>query len=1003
MAATLFSTAGVEDQWREVADPWLRQHALAWKSQLPTVILTPSRAESFYLRSRLVAESVPYLGLRFWTPSDARQFLLMALRPAVGPGTQAEWRLLARACAEKLAAKKTRDHASITSVARDPAAFLRAYDLLLGAGWDPAVDGVAYGQALAKEFQRALKQHGISTQAGIHRELRRLALKRQPKLIAGLLVTGFNATHWPLWDLLKAVVACAEDAVVSLQNPREFAGNVDQLWHGSWEQFIGTGAEVPDAMAGQETAAPFADLALSYERGTGVPRSSLADLTFLVTPDLASQSRAVVLQALEYLRRDDCTRLGIVCPSANALALSVAGELRRLGIPLDDGTGAWMPGPFEQHCWQTWLTLQEEPGVPNLIAWARACTAQGVSCGLPESLTARDLASRLDAALSETLVDDLDFLARHLEQDQRIQESPAAAEFLRARIALPESATFADYLELTRRVAARLDWDEHLARLEAEPPPWLMRNRQLLPRRIFIEWLRDAMASQTRTRGAEGNHFYGRVHLVIYAQMTGQTWSHLILTGLNEGVWPRLHEPGAFGSRHELARLNARIKELNPQAEGEGRFGAGHETVGLEHGHCLLPLEQQAIALRDMCAAIESTSAALSLTALATEAGRSLLPSDFFNHAWQLQNGRILSDEDFRSLANATEAWCRRHPAVFAHESEADPREIELTRIAYAARRNASTPFGVYEFSHAQPPAPPVQLTCKQWEDAWRHPATVWLSRIVGATAWPEGEGSWANAIGMWVHRWLALGLREWRDRHHGETEFPVLVRAAADREAATIRAHAGEEDVALYPWWEQVWMQARTRAVQLAESLAPALPDHEFLSEFSLPDDLIIALPGSPRADFQLKGRIDFLRIDRGDAMHDPGHPDFRNCDGWVIDFKTGAAKKLTVEQALKGSGLQAVLYALAVRSLGAESVAISLLAPGSELKAQLQLAPDLDPILASLDTLHRRGIFGMRADANSDYGFNPAYPIATQFVPGYILDAKWALTHGVAGEDEP
>src|SRR5271156_3309182 len=105
MAATRFYfTASVEEQWRALAGPWLREQAgVAWKNRKPTVVLTPTRAESFYLRSRLVGEGVSFLGLRFWTPSDARKFLLAETSPEIGAATQAELRLVARVCAEKLA------------------------------------------------------------------------------------------------------------------------------------------------------------------------------------------------------------------------------------------------------------------------------------------------------------------------------------------------------------------------------------------------------------------------------------------------------------------------------------------------------------------------------------------------------------------------------------------------------------------------------------------------------------------------------------------------------------------------------------------------------------------------------------------------------------------------------------------------------------------------------------------------------------------------------------
>ena len=51
MPVRLFQTTSVEEHWRALAEPWLRAQAgIAWKSPKPTVVLTPGRAESFYLR-----------------------------------------------------------------------------------------------------------------------------------------------------------------------------------------------------------------------------------------------------------------------------------------------------------------------------------------------------------------------------------------------------------------------------------------------------------------------------------------------------------------------------------------------------------------------------------------------------------------------------------------------------------------------------------------------------------------------------------------------------------------------------------------------------------------------------------------------------------------------------------------------------------------------------------------------------------------------------------------
>ncbi|MEJ0001256.1 MAG: hypothetical protein WDO13_20120 [Verrucomicrobiota bacterium] len=96
----------------------------------------------------------------------------------------------------------------------------------------------------------------------------------------------------------------------------------------------------------------------------------------------------------------------------------------------------------------------------------------------------------------------------------------------------------------------------------------------------------------------------------------------------------------AFGSRHELLELNRQARALNPP-RGKARAHRGRATRPCAEGfgHCLLPLERQELALRDLCAALESTTGAVCLAAQTTEAGRGLLPSDFLTQAFQARTG----------------------------------------------------------------------------------------------------------------------------------------------------------------------------------------------------------------------------------------------------------------------------------------------------------------------------------------------------------------------------
>jgi hypothetical protein len=998
----LHLTASIEEKWQAVVGPWLREQAVsAWKNPKPTVILTPSRAESFYLRGRLVQEGVNFLGLRFWTPSDLRTFLLGELSPKIQTATQAELRLVARVAAETLLEEQNADQ-PIVSVAREPGSFLRGYDLLLGAGWDPAKDGAPYGRSLTREMGRLVEQKGIATQSGIHRQLlQQVAEDRGEPLFSNLLIVGFNAAHWPLWDLLRVAVFCSEQADIALSGPRYFGQDVDQLWIGSWEQALGTPAKAPDFLNGKDHVEPFAPLIDAYEKG--VPGDvGESDLTFLVTPDLTSQAQAIVLQAMEYLGRDSCTRLGIVFPEVNALALEVSAHLRRLEIPIDDGTASFQPGIFEHRGWAEWIALQEEASVSRLIAWLRAFEAQELPSGLGE-IKARDAANLLSDVLGETLVDHLDFMAEHLEQNPRKRHAGDMADFLRQRIVLPDKATFAEFLALTRNAFVAIGWEKHLAQLQVELPTWLMQSDWVLSRRAYLGWLRESTDSRERTSGANGNHFYGKVHLLIYAQMTGQTWSHLILTGLNENVWPRMFEAEAWGSRHELAALNRMARDLNRQGTEQGGQGMGHEAVRANQGHCLLPLERFDLALRDLCAALEGTSHSVCLAAMANEAGRSLLPSDFFNYAYHAKTGQILDEDTFRLLANATVAWCEKNDALLLKPAAVETDEIEATKIAYDARRNPAQSFGPYEFAFREPPASPIQLPCKSWEDAWNHPATVWLEHMVGVGSWPEGTLSWPQAVGTWVHRWLASALRSSQDSHSTRNFFSSL-ESAANEEKDRIQNRARVAGLELYPWWQQVWTQAFSISRGLGETLVQPLENKAFLCEFRLPDNLAIALPGSLQKDFKLTGRIDLVLIESESRMPDRKTGDFSGCDCWVIDFKTGSAQSLTAKKIENGIGLQPLLYALALRALGAGPIVFSLHTFDTPLKPQVQLDEILQTtgLFSSLEIFHRKGIFGMRGDAQNEYGYSPVFPMATQFVSKTLLDAKWNLLHGGKNAEE-
>ena len=215
-----------------------------------------------------------------------------------------------------------------------------------------------------------------------------------------------------------------------------------------------------------------------------------------------------------------------------------------------------------------------------------------------------------------------------------------------------------------------------------------------------------------------------------------------------------------------------------------------------------------------------------------------------------------------------------------------------------------------------------------------------------------------------------------------------LLQRSCGPVKSRAVQNRARAVGIELYPWWEHVWGQAESIARGLGQALAPHLQDKQLLSEFRLPENIKVALPGIEHANFTLTGRIDLLLVDQStDAPVMQRMAIFPTHPCWVIDFKTGSAQKLSPQNARKRKGAFSLFFTpWPFSARGARTVSISLSTFDAPLKPQMTLedALEITPLFRSLDILHRSGIFGMRGETENEYGYAPAYPMATRLHSG-------------------
>ncbi|MBV9008623.1 MAG: PD-(D/E)XK nuclease family protein [Verrucomicrobia bacterium] len=980
--------ASFEQHWRFAAAPWFAQACRnSWKSALPMIVLVPSRAHGYFLRSRLLNADLNFAGIHFWTPVDARAFLSARFPASLATGTRENLHLLLAAAAEAQDAQP-----SAASVALEPDSLLHVIDKIEAAGWNVGETSLPGLDEVVEEFHQLLTGAGLQTLHQTDERLLQSTVQSTP-VIGSLLLYGFNSTHWPLWTILRATCRAASDATICLDQLRLNFAEFDAAWIGSWEENFGAGEQLP-----ADDAAPhLAEYAEAVELGNIA--KTRGTVSFLVGADTVGQAKAIVAQTFLWLADDRCERLGIVFPGYGALSREVAALLNAAGVPHNDSIGHLRPGPFETELWQAWLALQESTGVSTFARFVRACPHRLIA-----PLHADEIEEALRNAFDQILINDLAVLAAYLDRDGNSERKRAIAAWVRSITRLPDRATLSQFNETADRIFKAFGWTaqaQEIARQSAQ----LKKFGSQISRRAYLRWLSEIIDSFQRVRDDNGSHPYAKVHLTSYDHAHGQHWSHLILTSLNEGVWPVRPVESGYLSERQIDELNARIIAHNKGVTRQGSQGEGHITVREGKAFCIGPRQQRSLARRQFLDLIEGTGAALCATVgLSDESdpARRLKPGDFFNRLFHADRGQPVSDQQMNSLNEQTRDWISG-ARIFQAEPTDGNTTGQMLR-AFRARRDITQPFGEFEFALKRPPHQPVTIPCTDWDRVVRAPAAIWMKNFAGIEPpiYEEGTEPWMRTIGTWVHDWLERISPGRSDNTFSAfpaaAEFLAGVRNAADATRAEVERLVADVGRTLPPWWFSVWSQAAFFSGKLARLIGALGGWPEVASEFRLIPPVPVQVNGD--GILRVDGRIDLLL-----ASGVPNDGTFRGRTVWIIDYKTGSKAVMKASELEKGNGFQLALYALALRQLGADEVQMSVVKPQEPAEPQLTLRDlaGFERVWDELCRMQETGIFGARGEMRSEFGAGAIYPLATLEIDADVLAEKWERTHrGFVREEE-
>lgn len=958
----------------------------AWKRELPSLVVVPTRGQANFFKTQLLARGDSHLGLHFVTPVSLRA-LLARDDSTSSPSPEHLRLLLAIAGTELEDSPNDLEALAAKSVARSPGPLLRTLDRLQTAGWkfqDLAMPSFA---PIVKRFRDLLEKCDFVLPGEIdRRRLRRL--KETERTFSDVLITGFDGAHWPHWFLLRTAVALAENATVVVEEPRDLA-DVDLCWIGSWEEICGEGQRAT------KTSRATGDALFSEAEMRGAAQAS-SGFDFLIGLNASEQAEAITWQCVRYLAEEKCTRLGVIFPGGGALPRLVADALAKIDIEHNDGLAHFVPGIFESAEWQSWLELQRAPRLNSFLRFLNALRDPAL---LPPNLSRPLFEKILRDSYSEVLLDDLEVLRAFCaaQSDEKFQ---LVAEALGALPFLPPRDTLAQFLERTHAALTYLGWKQHAFEIANVSRDWPQRFDAQFSRALFLRWLEEAAPTFGAARAAAGDHPYARVQLLTVAQAQNQEWSHLIFAGWNEGAWPP--PLGAeFAREEEIRAFNRGVQKLNQRAARQGSQGEGHTSVREDHSLYLGPTEQRAIALRQFDALLESAGAGVTLAASLVQEDapeRFWSPSECFTQLYFKTTREPLTQFALKNLQRATARWVDEARRL-TQTSEPARVDAQPTLVAFKARRDSSKPSGEYNFSlrpnESYRPVP--ILSVSDLQRMVSSPAIIWMKHYLGVEAADDVSNPWAATSGQWVHRWLASIV----ESKTGEifAAFPSsakidnCIRASADERRATLQQFCDSLGRPVPDWWNSGWLNARYLARHLGEKIASAEGWSWMAAEVPIGRERTVKI--ADEVQLQLRGQIDLV-LAQDDAA------DFAGQKIWIVDYKTGSTQALRSsdlhDSLVKGTTLQLGLYSLALRELGAAEVSVSILSLVVKNVAPQLTVADLAPhtnIFVDLAEMQRTGVFGMKGEIRPAFGYSAAYPLATLPIDADILEDKWALTH--------
>lgn len=472
---------------------------------------------------------------------------------------------------------------------------------------------------------------------------------------------------------------------------------------------------------------------------------------------------------------------------------------------------------------------------------------------------------------------------------------------------------------------------------------------------FFLNWIKKIIKNYQK-KSLNILHPYANIFLISCKEASLQNWTHVIITENNDEFW----------------------KPMKPLLSNEYLNNINYKFINFKNLNFIIENNYIIInSYKNLCKNLEnsfysliySCSNKLILTVRKydlslTNTNKILSKSIFFKKIYNIYNTQFLKKENI--------SYKKKYIIKFLYKKS--------YLKAFNERRNSNKKMGIYNFmlGNKIKQLKFINFNCKDLEYMFKAPELIFFKKILGVEKkiYYNNSSIMFISIGSLIHELIYSFIFNNKKIIFTYNDIKKILLLKFNIIYKIYIKNNINIPINLINYLSKI----KEILYNLSQNFS-----NELINEykyFKIEEPIIINNINLP---FKIYGRSDLIIF-----TENPNYiyNNEKNC-AWIIDFKTGKNKELSLKNLIKGEGIQLFLYGIGLKEKGIKNIHMSILNTQNKIKPQINLTHDLEKnIINMIYYIYKKGLLGQKGIFNN-------YPIATIPIKEDILKNKWKLTH--------